>query len=79
MNKTDLVDDPELLEIVEMEVRELLSEYDFPGDEIPIIKGSAREALLSESKDINDPVYAPILELMKAVDEYIPTPNTSRS
>ena len=55
MNKTDLVDDPELLEIVEMEVRELLSEYDFPGDEIPIIKGSAREALLSESKDINDP------------------------
>ena len=75
MNKTDLVDDPELLEIVEMEVRELLSEYDFPGDEIPIIKGSAREALLSESKDINDPVYAPILELMKAVDEYIPTPD----
>ena len=75
MNKTDLVDDPELLEIVEMEVRELLSEYDFPGDEIPIIKGSAREALLSESKVINDPVYAPILELMKAVDEYIPTPD----
>ena len=75
MNKSDLVDDPELLEIVEMEVRELLSEYDFPGDEIPIIKGSAREALLSESKDINDPVYAPILELMKAVDEYIPTPD----
>ena len=75
MNKTDLVDDPELLEIVEMEVRELLSEYDFPGDDIPIIKGSAREALLSDSKDINDPVYAPILELMKAVDEYIPTPD----
>ena len=75
MNKTDLVDDPELLEIVEMEVRELLSEYDFPGDEIPIIKGSAREALLSESKDINDPLYAPILELMKAVDEYFPTPD----
>ena len=70
-----LVDDPELLEIVEMEVRELLSEYDFPGDDIPIIKGSAREALLSDSKDINDPVYAPILELMKAVDEYIPTPD----
>ena len=58
-----------------MEVRELLSEYDFPGDDIPIIKGSAREALLSDSKDINDPVYAPILELMKAVDEYIPTPD----
>ena len=75
MNKTDIVDDPELLEIVEMEVRELLSEYDFPGDDIPIIKGSAREALLSDSKDINDPVYAPILELMKAVDEYIPTPD----
>ena len=75
MNKTDLVDDPELLEIVEMEVRELLSEYDFPGDDIPIIKGSAREALLSDSKDINDPVYAPILELMKAVDEFIPTPD----
>ena len=75
MNKTDLVDDPELLEIVEMEVRELLSEYDFPGDDTPIIKGSAREALLSDSKDINDPVYAPILELMKAVDEYIPTPD----
>ena len=57
MNKTDLVDDPELLEIVEMEVRELLSEYDFPGDDIPIIKGSAREALLSDSKDINEDVY----------------------
>ena len=74
LNKTDLVDDPELLEIVEMEVRELLSEYDFPGDDIPIIKGSAREALLSESKDPNDPVYDSIHELMKAVDEYIPTP-----
>ncbi len=74
MNKTDLVDDPELLEIVEMEIRELLSEYDFPGDEIPIIQGSAREALLCESKDPNDPAYASIHELMKAVDEYIPTP-----
>ena len=74
LNKTDLVDDPELLEIVEMEVRELLSEYDFPGDEIPIIKGSAREALLSESKDPSDPVYASIHELMDAVDSYIPTP-----
>ena len=57
-----------------MEVRELLSEYDFPGDEIPIIKGSAREALLSDSKDPNDPVYASIHELMDAVDDYIPTP-----
>ena len=75
MNKTDLVDDPELLEIVEMEIRELLSEYDFPGDDIPIIKGSAREALLSDSKDPNDPVYASIKELMDAVDEYIPTPD----
>ncbi len=75
MNKTDLVDDPELLEIVEMEIRELLSEYDFPGDDIPIIKGSARDALLSDSKDPNDPVYASIKELMDAVDEYIPTPD----
>ena len=75
MNKTDLVDDPELLEIVEMEIRELLSEYDFPGDDIPIIKGSARDALLSDSKDPNDPVYASIKELMNAVDEYIPTPD----
>ena len=75
LNKTDLVDDPELLELVEMEVRDLLSEYEFPGDEIPIIRGSAREALLSDSKDINDPVYASILELMDAVDNYIPTPD----
>ena len=75
LNKTDLVDDPELLELVEMEVRDLLSEYEFPGDEIPIIRGSAREALLSESKDINEPVYASILELMDAVDNYIPTPD----
>jgi elongation factor Tu len=74
MNKTDLVDDEELLEIVEMEVRDLLSEYGFPGDDVPIIRGSAREALLSESKDPNDPVYASIKELMNAVDEYIPTP-----
>ena len=57
-----------------MEIRDLLSQYDFPGDDIPIIRGSAREALLSESKDINDPVYASIIELMNAVDEYIPTP-----
>ena len=74
LNKCDLVDDPELLEIVEMEVRELLSEYDFPGDDIPIIKGSAREALYSESKDPADPVYASVKELMDAVDSYIPTP-----
>ncbi len=74
MNKTDLVDDPELLEIVEMEIRDLLSEYDFPGDDIPIIQGSAREALLCESKDPSDPAYESIHKLMAAVDEYIPTP-----
>ena len=74
MNKCDQVDDPELLELVEMEIRELLSSYDFPGDDIPIIKGSALAALESDSKDPNDPVYAPILALMNAVDEYIPTP-----
>ncbi|MBR5367381.1 MAG: elongation factor Tu, partial [Clostridia bacterium] len=75
MNKTDLVDDEELLELVEMEIRELLSEYDFPGDDIPIIRGSAREALESTSTDLNDPVYASIFELMDAVDDYIPTPD----
>ena len=74
MNKVDQVDDPELLELVEMEIRELLSEYDFPGDDIPIIKGSALQVLESTSTDINAPEYAPILELMKAVDEYIPSP-----
>ena len=74
MNKTDLVDDEELLDLVEMEVRDLLSSYDFPGDDIPIVRGSAREALLSDSKDINAPEYACILELMNQVDEYIPTP-----
>ena len=74
MNKVDQVDDPELLELVEMEIRELLSSYDFPGDDIPIIKGSALQALESESKDPSAPEYAPILELMDAVDEYIPTP-----
>ena len=74
MNKTDLVDDAELLDLVEMEVRDLLSEYDFPGDDIPIVRGSAREALESTSTDINAPEYAPILELMAAVDSYIPTP-----
>ena len=75
MNKTDLVDDEELLELVEMEVRELLSEYDFPGDEIPIIRGSARVALESTSTDPNAPEYASIHELMDAVDSYIPTPD----
>jgi len=74
MNKTDLVDDAELLDLVEMEIRDLLSSYDFPGDDLPIIRGSARDALESDSTDINAPEYAPILELMAAVDEYIPTP-----
>ncbi|MBE6569842.1 MAG: elongation factor Tu [Ruminococcaceae bacterium] len=74
MNKTDLVDDEELLELVEMEIRELLSEYDFPGDDIPIVKGSSRDALESTSTDASAPEYASILELMNAVDEYIPTP-----
>ena len=74
LNKTDLVDDDELLDLVEMEVRDLLSSYDFPGDDLPIIRGSARNALESTSTDINAPEYAPILELMAAVDEYIPTP-----
>ena len=74
MNKIDQMDDPELLELVEEEIRDTLKEYEFPGDEIPIIKGSALAALECTSNDINDPAYAPILELMKAVDEYIPTP-----
>ena len=75
MNKVDQVDDPELLDLVEMEIRELLNEYDFPGDDTPIIKGSALKALESDSKDPNAPEYACILELMDAVDEYIPTPD----
>ena len=74
MNKCDLVDDEELLDLVDMEIRDLLSEYDFPGDDTPIVRGSAREALTCESTDINDPAYAPILELMNEVDNYIPTP-----
>ena len=75
LNKCDQVDDEELLELVEMEVRELLSTYEFPGDEIPIIKGSALNALVSESTDPNAPEYACIKELMDAVDDYIPTPD----
>ena len=74
MNKTDLVDDEELLDLVEMEIRDLLSSYDFDGDNVPIIRGSARAALESASTDPNGPVYTPIKELMDAVDEYIPTP-----
>ena len=74
LNKCDQVDDEELLELVEMEVRETLSNYEFPGDDIPIIKGSALNALTSESNDPNAPEYACIKELMDAVDSYIPTP-----
>ncbi len=74
MNKVDQVDDEELLELVEMEIRDLLSAYDFPGDDTPIIKGSALQALESASKDAGAPEYESILALMNAVDEYIPTP-----
>jgi elongation factor Tu len=74
MNKVDMVDDPELIELVELEIRELLSKYQFPGDKTPIIKGSALKALQSESKDINAPEYKSIMELMDAVDSYIPEP-----
>ncbi len=74
MNKVDQVDDPELLELVEMDIRETLDKYDFPGDDTPIIKGSAYQALMAPD-DLSDPAYAPILELMDAVDSYIPTPD----
>ena len=74
MNKTDLVDDEELLDLVDMEIRDLLSSYDFPGDDTPIVRGSARDALESTSTDVNSPEYAPILELMAEVDSFIPTP-----
>ncbi len=74
MNKVDQVDDEELLELVEMEIRELLSEYDFPGDDIPIVKGSALAALECASNDPSEAAYAPILELMAQVDAYIPSP-----
>ncbi len=74
LNKCDQMDDPDLLELVEMEVREQLSKYEFPGDDIPVIKGSALNALISESTDPNAPEYACIKELMDAVDNYIPNP-----
>ena len=74
MNKTDLVDDDELLDLVEMEIRDLLSSYEFPGDDIPVIRGSARNALESSNNDLSAPEFACILELMDAVDSYIPTP-----
>lgn len=74
LNKCDMVDDPELLELVEMEVRDLLSEYDFPGDDIPVIKGSSLKVLESSSSNADDEVYKPMKELMDAIDSYIPTP-----
>ena len=74
MNKVDMVDDPELIELVELEIRELLSKYQFPGDKTPIIKGSALKALQSDSKDVNAPEYKSIKELMDAIDSYIPEP-----
>jgi elongation factor Tu len=74
LNKVDMMDDPELLELVELEVRELLNKYEFPGDDTPIIRGSGLAALSSESTDPNAPEYAPIWELMNTVDSYVPTP-----
>jgi elongation factor Tu len=74
LNKVDMMDDEELLELVELELRELLDQYEFPGDETPLVMGSALQALESESEDINAPEYASILELMRVVDEYIPQP-----
>jgi elongation factor Tu len=74
MNKVDMVDDPELIELVELEIRELLSKYQFPGDKTPIVKGSALKALQSESKDANAAEYKSIFELMDAIDSYIPVP-----
>jgi len=74
LNKCDLVDDEELLELVELELRELLTKYEFPGDDIPIIRGSAYKAMTSTSDDMSAPEYQPILDLMAAVDEHIPTP-----
>ena len=74
MNKVDMMDDEELLELVEMELRELLDSYGFPGDDIPVIRGSALQALESDESDPAAEIYAPIWELMRNVDEYIPTP-----
>jgi elongation factor Tu len=74
LNKVDMMDDPELLDLVELELRELLSNYGFPGDTIPIVRGSALKVLEATSTDPNDPVYQPIVELMHAVDAYIPQP-----
>src|SRR6266853_5261474 len=78
LNKVDLMEDEELLELVEMELRELLSKYNFPGDDIPIVRGSAVKALESASTDPDAPEYKSIIDLMNAVDDYIPTPNPPR-
>jgi elongation factor Tu len=77
LNKVDMMDDEELLELVELEVRELLSRYNFPGDDIPIVRGSALHALESTSKDPTAPEYAPVRELLATIDNYIPTPERS--
>jgi elongation factor Tu len=74
LNKTDMVDDPELIELVEMEVRELLSEYEFPGDDIPVVKGSALKAMEADTANPDDPAFKPIQELLDAIDSYIATP-----
>jgi elongation factor Tu len=74
LNKVDMMDDPELLELVEMELRDLLTEYNFPGETTPIVRGSALKALESDSKDVDAPEYASIKELMRVIDEYIPEP-----
>ena len=74
LNKVDMMDDPELLELVELELRELLNEYGFPGDEVPIVKGSALAALESKNEDADAEEYAPIRELLRVIDEYIPEP-----
>jgi len=78
LSKVDMMEDPELLDLIELEVRELLSKYGFPGDDIPIIRGDCLKAMESESNDPNAPEFEPILELMKAVDEYIPAPTRPR-
>jgi elongation factor Tu len=75
LNKVDLMEDEELLELVELELRELLDSYEFPGDETPIVRGSALQALTSESEDPDAPEYQPIWELMRVIDDYIPTPD----
>jgi elongation factor Tu len=78
LSKVDMMEDPELLDLIELEVRELLSKYGFPGDDIPIIRGDCLKAMQSESTDANAPEFAPIHELVKAVDEYIPEPKRAR-